>query len=266
VRHEQSQGGDAVPDLDNNATPIAADNTPGADEPIASDSATEEERRRERHRMIAAIAATLLIGLVLFITWLLLQRTAVVPDVVGLPQDEAVATIERVGLPVGEVTTSTNTSVKAGEVGFQSPPGEARVIRGTPVNIDISVAIGSVVLDRDGIGQSQGYRLGLDEEYTREAIGSDANPSQMDTPKTTADTLPSVQGMTRSQAAATLEAAGYGATFKSGASTTGVAAGIAYAQEPAPESSVARGTKVTVWMSTGAPENGWPYTRPSDGN
>jgi len=63
---------------------------------------------------------------------------AVVPDLVGMTQADAIAALTEAGLAVGEVTTQASAEIEAGRVMAQDPPADTKVERGSTVAIVLS--------------------------------------------------------------------------------------------------------------------------------
>jgi beta-lactam-binding protein with PASTA domain/formylglycine-generating enzyme required for sulfatase activity len=61
-----------------------------------------------------------------------------VPNVVGLHKNQAVAALQRAGLTVGTITAVNSDSLPAGQILAQSPAANARVFRGSAVNLTLS--------------------------------------------------------------------------------------------------------------------------------
>lgn len=95
-----------------------------------------------------------------------------------------------------------------------------------------------------------------DDRYTIVPYDTDATPS--------GPQVPDVMGLGSSAAADKLRGAGYTPTVRYGASTTDVAPGVVFAQEPAAGDYRSRGITVVIWVSTGAPKGGAPYPGPSN--
>ena len=64
---------------------------------------------------------------------------ALVPDVVGQPQNDAEAAIEAAGLTVGTITQQHSNSVPAGSVISQDPVGGTQVAPGSAVDLVVSL-------------------------------------------------------------------------------------------------------------------------------
>jgi len=63
---------------------------------------------------------------------------AVVPDLLGMTQADAIAALTEAGLAVGEVTTQASAEIEAGRVMAQDPPADTKVERGSRVAIVLS--------------------------------------------------------------------------------------------------------------------------------
>ncbi len=215
------------------------------------------ERGIDRRRGL--LAATLLVLLLLVVVWWYLNRTAIVPDVVGLSRDRAKATIVKAGFVVGDVTTVTATPQEAGTVVDQDPFGGVRKLLGSGVDIQVGAVPGA-----EADSSSDGVRTLADEDipWGRGSSGGPRGTAWAPRTASPGPRVPQVFGMTLEEARSLLSAAGYALGSASyGPSTTDVAAGLIYHQEPAPESYEPLGTSVDVWVSVGPP-GGYPYPAP----
>jgi serine/threonine-protein kinase len=137
----------------------------------------------------------------------------VVPDLKGLSQADAEAALTAAGLIVDRILTVYSDDVPAGQVADQTPAAGASVVEGTPVTISVSA-------------------------------GPQTSPSPEASP------VPNVVGMTRADALATLQQAGYSAVMTEQASAT-VPAGQVISQTPQAGVLAQQGTSVTLGVSTG---------------
>lgn len=220
---------------------------------------TEEEQSDERTRRI--LAFIFLVAIIAFIIWWFLSRLTTVPDVVGLEEYKARDTIEAAGFAVGEVTTTTAAvEEEDGKVADQDPDAGNRVLRGSAIDLVVAVLPG-----REGPG-GFGYGdvdTGLEFPSSREATDQAVDYVPHDvSPPLSGPQVPFVLNMTESQAKSTLRSGGYRMKVQYGPSTAGVAKGRVYYQKPEPDAFEDYGTMVNIWVSTGAPQGGYPYPQP----
>lgn len=205
------------------------------------------------------LAALVLAVLLLVVMWWYLSRTALVPDVIGLADDRAKATIVSAGFVVGEITTVTATSDEAGTVVDQDPYGGTRKVLGSAVDIQVGAVPG---VSREDSWDSA---TPLSDEDYQWGGGQTSGPAATGyTPRTVSPgpRVPQVFDMTVDQARAALRAAGYRlGSVSYGPSTTNVAEGRVFNQDPAPDSYEPLGTLVDIWVSSGSP-GGYPYPEP----
>lgn len=224
----------------------------GTEYDSAVDSADEDGDRRKR----GIIAAILLFLLFLLLFWWVFSRYAVVPDVVGLAEQQAIEMIESAGFVVGEVLERPSVEGRAGEVVGQSPDGGTRALKGSPVDI--------FVAEREDVPDDVDVRRPGIDELGLEWGAPTERPRPIEPPRVT-DTRPRVPqalGLTEAEGTRILRNAGYRVTVEYGASTTDVPQGRIFFQDPAPDTVAARGTTVSVWVSTGSPRPGQATTRP----
>ncbi len=215
-------------------------------------SAEEGDDRRKR----GILAAIGLVVLLLLILWWLFSRYAVVPDVIGLPEQRATEVIEEAGFVVGEVLERPSVEGRAGEVTGQSPEGGARALKGSTV--DLFLAEGEPGVDDDTAARPDLDELGIEWAPP----GGTPRPIDPARPTDGRPRVPQALGLSESDGVALLRRAGYRVTVAYGASTTAVPRGIVYFQDPAPDTVAARGTTVSIWVSTGSPAAGTATTRP----
>ncbi len=229
-----------------------------ADDTLEIDDLAQDSDDGQGNRRLLAVIA--LIALIFMLLWLFLSQTANVPDVVGMKLSEAEATIVEAGFVVGDVETLNAEEVRPGEVAAQAPAGGARALKGA--RIDLTVAAGGD-FDEDAGGDDE-----LDGDTS-----NDFSSSPTDTPDSGDGSsggaieygpqVPQVLGMTESKAISTLKAAGYYPVIAGrGPSTTTVAAGLVYYQDPPPEAFAPRGKTIEIWVSTGTLTHGVPYPQP----
>jgi beta-lactam-binding protein with PASTA domain len=242
---------------------------PAVGRPAASAPAAPTASRK----VLALIAA----GLVMLVAILLLAALSgdvVVPDVTGLPQDEAEAAIENAGLTVGDIETVASEDVNPGNVISQSPEGGSQVSEGDEVALTLSLGqqvvevpevVGSTQADAEAALQSAGLTVGevVEANSSEEAgtvIGQDpragARVAEGEAIALTVSsgegpvTVPDAVGMTEARAEDLLEEAGLESS-SSEQESADVPAGNVISQSPEAGTSVERGSTVELVVSSG---------------
>lgn len=241
----------------------ASDGIPEIEEVATIGELADEGDEGSGSRRLFAVIA--LVALIFFLLWLFLSQTANVPDVVGMQRDDAKAAIVEAGFAVGEIEEVDATGAKADEITAQAPAAGARALKGS--QIDLTVATGET-------GSAEG---GSEGGSTTEEPSSDLDYDISATPTDTPDMgdgssgaaidygpqVPSVLGMPEAKAISTLKAAGYYPVIAGrGPSSTTVAKGLVYYQDPAPDSFEPAGHTISLWISTGTLDHGAPYPQP----
>ena len=185
----------------------------------------------------------------------------VVPDVVGLQEDQARAAIEGVGLTVSEVERVYDDEVDGGHAVGTSPDAGSDVARGDAVTLLVSNAltvpdIRDVPLDEaTDVLEKAGFTIVTEPAVTDRRItdgrvvsteppaGTRLDPDNAVLRVVPSDSVrvPVVLGAKASDARKTLREAGLKATID-----TGTGSGIVYGQTPLPGQLVARGTEVEI--------------------
>jgi len=231
----------------------ASDGIPEIEEVADSDDGSGNRR------LLAVIA---LVALIFILLWLFLSQSANVPDVVGMKLADAKIAVAESGFVVGGVDTIESGQDRPGDVTAQAPAGGSRRLKGT--QIDLTVAAGN------GDGQDDDESNG-DDDLTGDAGFVSGSPtSSPDTGDGSSGgaidygpQVPQVLGMSQSKAISTLRAAGYNPVIGGyGPSTTTVAAGLVYYQDPPPEAFEPRGKTINLWISTGNLTHQLPYPEP----
>jgi serine/threonine-protein kinase len=142
------------------------------------------------------------------------EPKAVVPDLVGMTQADAIAALTEAGLAVGEVTTQASAEIDAGRVMAQDPAADTRVERGSRVAIVLST-------------------------------GPEATPTP--TPTATVVQVPSVYGMDLTTATERLESMGFAVDVRTQASSQ--PDGTVIAQDPEAETLAALGSTVKITVA-----------------
>lgn len=242
----------------------ASDGIPEIEDVAALGELAEDDDEGSGNRRLFAVIA--LVAIIFFLLWLFLSQTANVPDVVGMQRADAKVAIVDAGFVVGEIEEIDAAGAKAGEVTAQAPAGGARALKGA--QIDLTVATGAVG------GGGEGAGGGTETEEPSGNTDFDYGTVPTDTPDMGDGSsgaaidygpqVPSVLGMTEAKAISTLKAAGYHPVIGGrGPSTTTVAAGLVYFQDPAPESFEPAGHTINLWISTGTLDwHDTPYPEP----
>lgn len=156
---------------------------------------------------------------------------ALVPDVVGRPERDAVAAMSSAGFKTASTFASGNQP--SGEVVNQFPSGGVMAPRGSVVQLTISTGVassGSAAVDGPG-----------------------------------GRTVPDALGMTLSGGRRRLSNAGFSVSVVNAPSTT-TSRGLVFYQSPKPGPSGGSPSRVTIWISTGPPTRGRPYPLPPEAN
>lgn len=144
-----------------------------------------------------------------------------VPDLSGLDQNQAAATLHAHGLQVGTVTQQTSSVVPVGQVAGQNPSAGTLVASGASVAIAISTGTPSPT----------------------PTPSSTSSPTGTPTPVA----VPNVETMTQTAAEQLLSNDGFVVVVKKGTSTLG--SGYVYDQSPKTGDSAAPGSTVTIWVT-----------------
>jgi serine/threonine-protein kinase len=222
----------------------------------------EAEEKKDRRGLLwwLLFLALLAIGVLYF-----LSQFAEIPDVVGMSRDDAIETIEDAGFEVGDITEVESAEVGPGEVDAQSPDAGRRLLKGTRIDLDVAGGTGGATSDDDGDRDSSGYKdaaydTGDDGDADADSWSTGSGGGSVGGPY-----VPSVQNTLEADALATLRSAGYQPYIGGyGPATAGVLEGYVYFQDPAPGTPLPLGSAVELWVSTGAPDEGFPYPRPTD--
>lgn len=164
--------------------------------------------------LIVVVAALLL--------WFLWPRSASVPSLVGMDEEQARAAIEQAGLKVGTVATRTIDATEAGRVVDQLPPAGARIAAGGAIDYTIAEPSGAAT-SAAGPG-----------------IGPTSEASVY---------VPEVVGDSEAEAKAALASAGLGSAV--GHSPSGMAVGQVIHQSPGGGVFVSPNSVVEITVSTG---------------
>lgn len=224
----------------------------------------DSDSTKSRRVMFALLALIILV--LVACACIAFSQLVEVPDVVGLSETEARDVLEEAGFTVGDSVVETVADADPGEVTAQDPEGGERAFTGTKVIL-------TVASDDSGTADS-GSRddgeisseLDLTDGFAPSGTGSRDVPGVTGEAVNLGPVTPGVQNMTEAEALATLRNAGYRPVIGGyGPTTAGVLAGHVYYQNPPPGTRLARGSIITLWVSSGGPYDGFdglPYPRP----
>jgi beta-lactam-binding protein with PASTA domain len=213
------------------------------DVPIEDLPIHEETDDSKRNRSLFAGIA--LAVLVLLIIWWILSQLVVVPDVVGMQERDARATIEETGLSIGDVMTLPSATDPAGEVVATCPEAGVRIFKWGSVRL--------FVVSGDGDADDGAQQPDEGEVDLVWGAGADREPGATPVRPPGPQRVPQVFDLSESSAIARLQRDGYRATVEYGDSSTNVAAGLVFYQDPPPDTVAPRGTLVIIRVSTGPP-------------
>lgn len=225
----------------------------------------QEEREQDYRKVVATIGIILLLLLFACLLWWLLSQRGEVPDVVGMKMDDARAAIAKAGFVLGDITTQTALPGEDGTIIDQSPEGGRHAFKGSDIEI--------VLAQRLRAGRTGGVETDVGGAPVIESgpavftpfVGTGVEAADVPFSAPSSDTgprVPSVLGMTLPAARTALSAAGYRCSVKYGPVSTIAPPGQVYFQDPAPDTVVARGSLVTIWIATAESPTG--YTLPTD--
>jgi hypothetical protein len=203
---------------------------------------------RSDSRLTQVLAALLLVAMLSCLVLWGVSGLKAVPDVVGLSEADARKAIEKSGFAVGAVSQVPGAAGSAGKVLEQSPRAGDRVSAGSSVNLVFAEG-GSIAGGGTGTGGS-----------TSKAAGIGALPEPPPNPPRE-ETIVPYDSASMPSGTRVPDVMGISESVRYGASTTNVAPGIVYAQNPSAGSYASAGATVIIWLSTGAPEGGFPYPR-----
>ncbi|HET6350614.1 MAG TPA: Stk1 family PASTA domain-containing Ser/Thr kinase [Coriobacteriia bacterium] len=236
--------------------------------------------RKKRSPLPWILVAVLLAAAGLGLAWKLGAfgpGTSQVPDVTGMPYENAKSMIVEREFEVGKKSTKYDDKIEEGSVISQDPLPEVPAKRGTAVNLVVSlgprpVGVPNLVGLKEDKARETLTQLGLQadkqadqpsdkydkgvvfsqypEEGEKVAPGTPVQFTVSSGPPN--QTVPNVVGKTQSAAQKALKDKGLKWTIKEQTSDT-VAKGKVIEQSPTPGLSVAPGTPITLTVSTGKP-------------
>lgn len=232
--------------------------------------------------ILIAVIAVALLG---FLGYQALNRTALVPNVVGMTQAEADTAITAAGFKTGSVgTTQTTNAADVGKVVAQDPLPNAQARPGSAIAIVVSggqklVSVPNVTGQTEANAQAALKDAGLTAQMTngnsktvpKGSVISQAPSAGEQVPTGTSVgitvsqgpgnvAVPGVVGQTQSQAQSTLKSAGLGSQVVT--NNNNAPKGQVYEQAPSSGTLVAPGTVVTINVSNGPPPTPTTVTVP----
>ena len=278
------------------ATPLLADETmvaPATGTQVLGRTEYDDYDDPSRRKSALYVAIALLIlGLFALGAWFvatnLLGRgePVEVPEVVGMMEDDAIATLEEVGLEA-EVEDQTNRRIDEGEVFKQDPEAGEEAETGDTVTITVSTGIAQTTVP-EVVGMT------LDEATTKledarlevgavtRVTADDAEPNEVlqqspdagrevdrgqevDLVVARGATVPDVVGESQESAEAILDGAGYSVDVLTAPSDE-FDEGIVFAQDPGAGTELDEGSTVTISVSEGPEAQEMPDVTGSDGD
>ena len=234
------------------------------------------EQKRTGLYVGIVVGVLVLIGIILFFVGSSMGKSAEkvdVPDVVGQTVTDATNNLSTAGFKV-KVNNQPNDSVPANQVYEQTPKGGTNADKGSTVEIKVSTGIGDATVP-DVVGRTQAAAESLlkSNDFTPEAKeqASDTVPKGTVISQTPAAnskaakksvvtfyvssgpgdvTVPNVVGISAAQASNQLGQAGFSVVTQQQSSST-VPAGNVISTNPTANSKAAKGSTVTIVVSTG---------------
>ena len=114
-------------------------------------------------------------------------ETVIAPSLIGLGESAAIATIERSGMTLGDISRMESLTVEAGHVITQSVNFGREVSRGSIMGIIVSSGLPTAIEDTDEINDTNGTNE-INEINELDEVNQVAIPDQLDQDTTTVDT------------------------------------------------------------------------------
>ena len=270
------------------AAAAAVSSTTTASSYASSTGSSSSGKKGGKGKVIAIVVAIVVILLIVLFALGVFggAETVVVPDLLGMEQEEAVEAIKDAGLEVGDIETSYSDDVEEGCVMEQTPDADKEVEEGSEVDLVISKgetpAETVEMIDLTGMTESEAENalvaLGLVPSSSEESNDAEEGTVfwqsveegeevevnttvkfKVSTGPETAS-VPGVLGMTESEASNALSDAGFEVNVQTGGYSDYYSAGTVMAQSVTGTAEV--GTTVTITISQG-PEPDPTATVPS---
>jgi beta-lactam-binding protein with PASTA domain len=225
-----------------------------------------------------ALLVVALLAAALGTAWALGMFTSsiTVPDVAGMTPKDATTALTALGLKVGNTDQKPNDTVPAGQVVSTTPAAGARVDKDTAVDLLVSTGVAKVAVpnvvgmtESDAVGaiQQAGFKVtfpltrapsdkvAAGMVFAQDPVGSAQVPVGTAVTLSISTgvqqlTIPDVKKQSQSDATAALKKAGFSVTVSSKPNST-VTKGTVYDQSPAAGGQAAKGSAVTIMVSSG---------------
>lgn len=244
------------------------------------EAAKDEEQERKKKRMAAIAAAIVAAILVLIVGVLVFGRgdsgeKVEVPDLAGLTESEAIASIEEAGFEVGTIDRKSNSDVEADHVVSQNPKAGIEKPKGSKIDLVISTGVGEVevpdlagmtadeakkALTAAGLKFSEGTGEHSDDVEKGHVVRQDIAAGTKVAKDTTVtyilslgeegEKVPNVVGKSEGEAITVLNNAGFYVNTEYRESDS-VAQGLVISQSPEADSSLKKDGTVLIVVSTG---------------
>lgn len=230
----------------------------------SSDSKKQFDPTLKRNISIAIAAIAIIAAILAGTYYAQLWGGVVVPDVMGMSEQEAVEKVKGAGFTT-EIETISSDGVEGIIIGMD-PSGGSRTNEGGKVKLQVSIKrvvpdiVGLSQEDAQGVMSKNGFTnveyLKVKSDNTENTVVSvtpDVSTRARADAKITINiaepyTVPDVAGLTKDDAQARLEAAGFVASFTTQYNET-VAEGSAISSEPAKDSVAKSGSTVNVFIA-----------------
>lgn len=230
--------------------------------PADVNAQTYEEQGDDGHKRRNLLIGLAIAALVILLAILLWSMFAQVPDVVGLNAYSADRVMKKAGFNVGDVGRTNQGKVQGGHVAWQAVLPGAWRLKGAEIDLKLKRGV-DVTIEPESPPAPSEDLSGEDAWWTTDSIAMQDTETVVPAGLVgSVGGVPNVLGMTLSEARSTLSSKGYGATVNYGPSTAGVPAGEVYYQKPSKSESLARGSAVVIWISTGPLGTGFRYPQP----
>ncbi len=229
--------------------------------------------------IFAVVFLILLLAAGLFTANSVMNRQVVVPNVTNMPLQEAIQSIENVGLKAVVEKETYHSSVASGNVISQNPASGTNVREGSEIALTVSQGLESILVP-NVIGKSEeaassqlsesGFNVDVEREYNSNyENGSVFNMNPEPGTKLYQGqtvtlyvsmgvdniTVPGIVGLTQSDAENRLTSNGLNVGTVTQQTSTSYAAGVVVSQSPAEGTRVERGTYISFVVSTGPPSS-----------
>lgn len=230
--------------------------------PADVNAQTYEEQGDAGHKRRNLLIGLAIAALVILLAILIWSMFAQVPDVIGLNAYSADRVMTKAGFKVGDVGRTNQGKVRAGHVAWQAVLPGAWRLKGSEVDLKLKKGT-DVTIEPEAPAPSSDEPRGEEPWWVTDSVAMQDTETVVPAGLVgTVGGVPNVLGMTLSEARSTLSSKGYGASVFYGPSTAGVPEGQVYYQKPSKGESLAQGSAVVIWISTGPLDTGFRYPQP----